>query len=74
MRERGECLKMLKNDIKEQIVAQMTPSSAKYKETLKMLIIQGMIRLLEDEVEIKVREGEQSLVRSIINDCEREYS
>jgi hypothetical protein len=65
---------MLKNDIKEQIVAQMTPSSAKYKETLKMLIIQGMIRLLEDEVEIKVREGEQSLVRSIINDCEREYS
>ena len=67
-------MKMLKNDIKEQIVAQMTPSSAKYKETLKMLIIQGMIRLLEDEVEIKVREGEQSLVRSIINDCEREYS
>jgi hypothetical protein len=36
----------------------MKPSSELYTKTVKQLILQGMIRLLEEEVIIKVRKGE----------------
>ena len=33
-----------------------------------------MIKLLEDEVELKVREDEVSLVQGMLDDCESQYS
>ena len=33
-----------------------------------------MIKLLEEEVELKVREDEVSLVQAMIDDCETQYS
>ena len=41
---------------------------------MKQLIIQGMIRLLEPEVEIKVREGEQDMINGLLEECESQYS
>ena len=49
-------------------------SNPKYVETLKKLIVQGMIKLLEEEVEIKVREDEVSLVQDMLDDCQSQYS
>ena len=33
-----------------------------------------MIKLLEDELEIKVREDEVSLVQGLVQECQREYT
>ena len=33
-----------------------------------------MIKLLEDEVELKVREDEVSLVQGMLDECESQYS
>ena len=33
-----------------------------------------MIRLLEDEVIIRVRKGEEGLIGKMINDCEKEFA
>ena len=58
MTSRNECLEKLKAQTKARILDEMKPSSDLYRKTVKSLIIQGMIRLLEEEVEIKVRKGE----------------
>ena len=74
MRAKGECLTDLKADLKNHILQNLSGSSAAYKEALKSLIVQGMIRLLEDDVELKVRKGEESLVQGLLGQCESEYS
>ena len=38
------------------------------------MIIQGMIKLLEDQVELKVREEEVDLVNGMLSECEQKYS
>ena len=55
---RNDHLEKLKEETKKRLLAQLTPDSQVYKDTVGQLIVQGMIRLLEDEVEIKVRKGE----------------
>ena len=36
--------------------------------------VQGMIKLLEDQVELKVRKNETDLVQGLLAECEREYA
>ena len=59
---RNDHLELLRADTKARIIKELSGSSKKYEETIKQLIIQGMIRLLEEEVEIKVRKGEQDMI------------
>ena len=39
-----------------------------------ILFVQGMIKLLDEGLELKVREDEVSLVESIIPECEAEFA
>jgi len=55
---RNDHLEKLKAETKARIIAELKPTSDLYAKTVKQLIVQGMIRLLEEEVEIKVRKGE----------------
>ena len=71
---RHEHLEMLKDETKAKILSDLNSSSPAYKEVLRSLIIQGMIRLLEEEVELKVREGEEDMVEEMIGDCEASYA
>lgn len=71
---RNDHLEMLREETKKRLFAELTPTSDLYKQTLKQLIVQGMIRLLEPEVELKVRKGEEDMVRGLIADCESQFS
>ena len=62
MKRRNECMENLRQSAREQMEQDFNKSNPQYVETLKKLIVQGMIKLLEEEVEIKVREEEVSLV------------
>jgi V-type H+-transporting ATPase subunit E len=55
-------------------VKEMKKNPTLYKATLKQLILQGMIRLLEDNVELLVKKGEENLVDGMIADLETEFS
>ncbi len=55
---RNDHLNKLRDETKARIIDELKSSSQIYKDTVKQLIVQGMIRLLEDNVEIKVRQGE----------------
>ena len=74
MKRRNECMENLRQSAREQMEQDFNKSNPQYVETLKKLIVQGMIKLLEEEVEIKVREEEVSLVQDMLDDCQSQYS
>lgn len=71
---RNDHLEKLREETKTRLLADLRPDSEKYKEVVKQLIVQGMIRLLEENVEIKCRKGEQDMINGFIADCQEQYS
>ena len=69
MKRRNECVENLRTSARWRLQNEFNKDNPQYVETLKKLIIQGMIKLLEDEVEIKVREEEVDLVKGMLNEC-----
>ena len=49
-------------------------SNAEYKRVLQDLIVQGMIKLLEDEVIVRCREEDKDYIESILPQCEKRFS
>lgn len=50
------------------------PSNGEYKQLLKELTIECMVKLLEKECGIKVRKSDVNYMRSILKECETEFS
>jgi len=64
---RNECLDKLKQETKTRLIQFMKSNPNVYKETLKNLIIQGMIKLLEENVELLCRDkSEIGIVKELI--------
>lgn len=72
---RNDCLEKLKLETKARLIQVMKSNPELYKETLKNLIIQGMIKLLEENVELLCRnKGEEGIVKGLIPECQKAYS
>ena len=72
---RNDCLEKLKMETKVRLIQVMKSNPALYKETLKNLIIQGMIKLLEENVELLCRNKDEiAIVKELIPECEKAYS
>ena len=50
------------------------PNNEGYKKLLKELTIECMVKLLEKECYLKIRKDDFDYIKSIINECESEYS
>lgn len=74
MKHRNECMENLRTTAMEKLVNDFGSDNPQYLETLKNLIVQGMIKLLEEEVELKVREEEVDIVKGMLDECEAKYS
>lgn len=55
-------------------LAGISSDTAKYKELLTSLIVQGLLRLLEPEVVIRCREVDRSVVESVLSAAASKYS
>ncbi|XP_026192621.1 V-type proton ATPase subunit E2 [Cyclospora cayetanensis] len=55
-------------------LAAISSDTAKYKELIMNLIVQGLLRLLEPEVIIRCREVDRSLVESVLSAAASKYS
>lgn len=67
---RNDCLEKLKMETKVRLIQVMKSNPALYKETLKNLIIQGMIKLLEENVELLCRNKDEiAIVKELIPEC-----
>mmetsp|Transcript_23877 Transcript_23877/g.21219 ORF Transcript_23877/g.21219 Transcript_23877/m.21219 type:complete len:160 (+) Transcript_23877:601-1080(+) len=74
MSEREKCIQSIKEELKEKLVSQIaTTSNPEYKKFLKDLIIQGMIKLLEEEIVIRARKEDISYIQGIVSECEATF-
>merc|ERR1712032_1227236 len=74
MKRRNECMENLRVSARWRLQNDFKKDNPQYVNTLKNLVIQGMIKLLEEEVELKVREEEVDMVKGMIDECQTKYS
>ena len=74
MTERNKYMEEMKVFLKAKLQDTMKNDRPRYLATLKNLILQGMIKLIEPVVQIKCREEDVDDVKGMVNDIEREYS
>ena len=60
MEERNVCLLEMKKSMVGKLKEQMTENRSRYLDTLKQLILQGMIKLLEPVLLVKCRQEDAS--------------
>jgi V-type H+-transporting ATPase subunit E len=74
MSEREKCIQEIKEELKQKLVSEVAnTNNPEYKKFLKELIIQGMIKLLEEEVVIRARKEDLPYIKSITAECETTF-
>ena len=71
MKERNECILNVKREAKDHLLKSVvSPEKFAYKQAMKSLIVQGMIKLIEPDVLLKVRKEDLNLVKELVPECE----
>jgi V-type H+-transporting ATPase subunit E len=73
MEERNKCLLVTKAAMKEKLISERTDNRERYLETVKQLIFQSMIKLLEPSLKILCREEDESDIQGFLADLSNEY-
>jgi len=69
---RNNLLENLRKELEQKLLT-VLKDKKKYGELLKKLIVQGLIRLLEQKVIIKCRKEDVELVKTLLDDVKQEY-
>jgi len=73
MKERNNCLDKVKVQMKVLLKNERIENRGRYLETVKKLILQGMIKLIEPSLQILCREDDKKDIESMCSDIETEY-
>jgi len=71
MRRRDDKMKQLKEEVTAKL--EEVAGSAKYKDLLRFLIVQGFLTMQEEVVTVQCREVDEKLVQPLIGDCVSTY-
>ncbi len=74
MRRRNELIEKLRKDTLEKIKYFSNPENQKYKDFMKKLIIQGLVKMLEPVCLVQVRKVDSEFVKRMMKDIEEEFS
>ena len=74
MKERNLCLLEVKAMMAERLKKVMKEDRSRYLATVKNLILQSMIKLLEPSLQIKCREEDVSDIQGMTDDLQSQYS
>ena len=74
MKERNACLMELKALMADRLKEVMNNDRSRYLDTVKNLILQSMIKLLEPELQIKCREEDVSDIKGMTDDLQSQFS
>lgn len=74
MKKRSELMEKLNAETLHKIKTFARPENDKYRELIKKLVLQGMVKLLEPICLLQVRKIDESFVKKLIHDCEGEYT
>lgn len=72
--KKNTLIKEIVSDTKDQLEKFSSSNNSKYKDLLKMLIIQGMTQMLEPECILRVRKEDEGITKQLISTCEKEFS
>ncbi len=73
MKVRFDMIEKIEEETKTKLKSQRADKNG-YKALLKQLIKQGLIKLLEEDVEIRCLKEDEPLVREVMGVCEREFN
>ena len=74
MNIKNELVQKTVDETLEKLKAFAKPENNSYKKLLKELILECMVKLLEKECYVKVRQVDINYVKSVIKECESEFS
>ena len=74
MKERNNCIEEMKKEMKEKLKQERSSNRKRYLDTLKNLILQGMIKLLEPSLQICCREDDVKDIKGMTSGIEKEFS
>ena len=71
MKCRDECINKIKTEARQALLNPFAHNigADDYRRTLKNLIIQGMIKLIEEEVELLVRQQDVEVTEGLLEEC-----
>jgi len=72
LKAREDIVLGLKEDAKERLVALSRPGS-EYRALLKLLIVQGLLKLNESHVFLRIRQEDKSEVQAVMPEAAKEY-
>ena len=73
MRRTNELVESLQFAAKKQLAEKIADDSDAYTELLKNLLVQGLIKLIEPTVTLRVRESDKDMIEGVIEDAIAEY-
>ena len=73
MSERNKCLLKMKSDMVQKLIDERQNNRDRYLETVKNLIIQSMIKLLEPGLQIICREEDKDDIEGMLGDIQSQY-
>ena len=73
MKERNKCLQEIREIMRGQLRETMSKDRPRYLATVKNLILQGMIKLIEPSLQIKCRREDVGDINKMTSDLEKQY-
>ena len=73
MRKTAELVDSLQADAKVKLNEKLTKDKSHYETLLKSLLVQGLIKMIEPQVVLKVRKSDLDLIKKLIDGAVKEY-
>ena len=74
MKKKNELLTDSKNQTKEKLKKFADPNNSGYKDLMKKIIVESMVKLLEKHCLIQTRKKDVEMVKGLLKTCEKEYA
>ena len=74
MKKKNDLVNKIMEETLEKIKEFANPNNKEYQNLLKQLIVESMVKLLESTCYIQIRKEDEKYVKSILKECEKNYS
>ena len=74
MKKKNDLVNKIMEETLEKIKEFANPNNKEYQSLLKQLIIESMVKLLESTCYLQIRKEDEKYVKSILKECEKNYS
>ena len=74
MKKKNDLVNKIMEETLEKIKEFANPNNKEYQNLLKQLIVESMVKLLESTCYLQIRKEDEKYVKSILKECEENYS